>query len=332
MPAAEQVLNADGSRGGIACFATAWHAAYRASVLAFVQAVGLAGVETDGQYEGAVCHDSGGDHAHNGERGSWDAQTAATADFNAALKGLDVYQTGADAYYFSGANSWNHADSDAGFSVPTLWHRLQVGRDYVYDSTTSRLKTSGMYPVNALAEQSTECGAPGTPQRLACADFALASFYAQGVIPNPMGASLAAPSDPDAPALLALFAAWNAFYASHRPILTSVASLHLARPTSRSVEATAHVDASPAAGERALLSLFNPAGTPRQGALALPLYYAGLAPGAGVSVACTTSPSAPLQWAFNATVGADARGGVYDVMIPFALPPKSYALFIVTAI
>jgi len=35
-------------------------------------------------------------------------------------------------------------DTDAGFNVPTLWHKLQVGRDYVYDSTTSRLKTSGM--------------------------------------------------------------------------------------------------------------------------------------------------------------------------------------------
>jgi hypothetical protein len=66
-------------------------------------------------------------------------------------------------------------------------HRLQVGRDYTFDSTTSRLKTSGMYPVNYLAGQSTECGAPGTPPRLACVDFALASFYAAGVIPNPMG-------------------------------------------------------------------------------------------------------------------------------------------------
>jgi hypothetical protein len=145
-----------------------------------------------------------------------------------------------------------------------------------------------------------------------------------------MGASLVPPADADAPALLALFAAWNAFYAAHRPILTSTASLHLARPTSRSVEATAHVDASPSAGERALLSLFNPAGSPRQGVLALPLYYAGLAPGVGVSLACTTSPGAPLQWVLNATVGGDGRGGVYDVIVPYTLPPRSYALFIVT--
>jgi hypothetical protein len=109
VPAAEQVLNADGSRGGVACFATAWHAAYRASVLNFATQVGLEGVETDGQFEGAACSDTGGDHEHNGLRGSWDAQTAATAGFNAGLKALGLYQTGADAYLWSGANSWNHA-------------------------------------------------------------------------------------------------------------------------------------------------------------------------------------------------------------------------------
>lgn len=49
VPPAEQVLLPGGGRGGIACFATDWHAAYRASVLAFAAEVGLVGVETDGQ-------------------------------------------------------------------------------------------------------------------------------------------------------------------------------------------------------------------------------------------------------------------------------------------
>ncbi len=95
------------------------------------------------------------------------------------------------------------------------------------------------------------------------------------------------------------------------------------------MEATAHLDPSPSAAERALLSLVNPSLAARQGVLALPLYYAGLAPGVGVSVACATGPSAPV-WVFNATVGGDARGGVYDVMVPYDLPPRSYAMFTVT--
>jgi hypothetical protein len=106
VPDAEQVLQRDGSRGGIACFSTDWHAAYRQSVLDFVLATGMIGVETDGQYENAYCGDEGGDHHHNGGMGSWHAQMSATADFNVKLKAIKGYQTGADAYMWSGANKW----------------------------------------------------------------------------------------------------------------------------------------------------------------------------------------------------------------------------------
>jgi hypothetical protein len=102
-------MNRDGSRAGVACFATDWHAAYRESVLQFISEVGLTGVETDGQYEDYPCADDSGDHHHNGLEGSWDAQMAATASFNERMKYFGIYQTGADAYLFSGANFWNHA-------------------------------------------------------------------------------------------------------------------------------------------------------------------------------------------------------------------------------
>ena len=108
VPPEEQAMNRDGSRAGVACFGTDWHAAYRQSVLDFVSAAGLTGVETDGQYEDYACADAGGDHHHNGLDGSWDVQMAATATFNEQLKQLDVYQTGADAYLFSGANCKPH--------------------------------------------------------------------------------------------------------------------------------------------------------------------------------------------------------------------------------
>lgn len=108
VPDAEQVLQRDGTRGGIACFATDWHAAYRQSVLDFIVETGLMGIETDGQYESAFCGDTNatGDHRHNGGAGSWHAQMEVTADFNAALKAIGAYQTGADAYFWSGANRW----------------------------------------------------------------------------------------------------------------------------------------------------------------------------------------------------------------------------------
>ena len=42
---------------------------------------------------------------------SFDAQLKATQRFNNQLKARGLYQTGADAYVFSGANRWNAADT-----------------------------------------------------------------------------------------------------------------------------------------------------------------------------------------------------------------------------
>ena len=257
VPEAEQVLQRDGTRGGIACFATDWHAAYRQSVLDFVQQTGMMGVETDGQYENAYCGDTGGDHHHNGGAGSWHAQMAATTQFNIDLKAIGGYQTGADAYMWSGANKWNHADTDAGYGLGSLWERLSVGRDYIFDSTTTRLHSSGMYGMNDIAEASRSCDP--TPGRLACIDYALASFLGQGVVVDNVAPSLWSPGDADAAAIQATFANWSIFFVAHRPVLTSAASLHIARPTARALEATVHLlpDAASAgpSGERGLVSL-----------------------------------------------------------------------------
>jgi hypothetical protein len=107
VPPEEQIMNRDGSRGGIACFATNWWQDFAASILEFSADVGLMGVETDGEYEFASCSDETHDHHHNGVAGSWDRQLNSTLGFNAALKQRGLYQTGADAYYWSGAQSWN---------------------------------------------------------------------------------------------------------------------------------------------------------------------------------------------------------------------------------
>ena len=72
-----------------------------------------------------------------GIHGAYSRQIQSTLDFNKDLKALGVYQTGADAYAFSGANKWNHADTDAFGHLP-FWPRMTVGRMYVYDSTMNR--------------------------------------------------------------------------------------------------------------------------------------------------------------------------------------------------
>ena len=77
-PLAEQTLNRDGTRGPTACFATDYHKQYREQVLDFIEAVGLGGLETDGQFEGIACADESHDHHHNGLAGGWSAQMEVT--------------------------------------------------------------------------------------------------------------------------------------------------------------------------------------------------------------------------------------------------------------
>jgi hypothetical protein len=289
--------------------------------------VGLAGVETDGQYENAACADTSGDHHHNGLAGSWDAQLWATSNFNAAMKAQGIYQTGADAYWMSGANRWNHADTDAGYGLNRMIDRLNVGRDYVYDSTTTRLHSSGMYGIGFVANDAKSC--EPSPGRFACLNFALASFYGQGVVPTMVSSVLWDPSDPDAPTIQATFKNWTTFFSAHRAILASPAVAHLVRPTTRSYEATAFLTAQPAAPERAFVSLYNPTNATVADKLAAPLYYAGIAPGTTVSVWQVTAGQAQPAFVRNATVGNDG-GAIFDITLSISMPPLSYAFYSVT--
>lgn len=113
-------------------------------------------------------------------------------------------------------------------------------------------------------------------------------------------------------------------------MITSAASLHIVRPSARTFEATAHLLADSSAPERALLTVYNPSSSAiADEEIALNLYYAGLAPGAQVTVSQVSpsrAPSAPVVH----TVGSDG-GGVFDIVIHLALAPASYALFLVAA-
>jgi len=101
---------------------------------------------------------------------------------------------------FSGANKWNHADTDA-FGRLSFWPRLTVGRMYIYDSTVNRVPASGEIGVNDLASSSLDCGKAGSPQRVMCFDYGLASGYALGTIPSFRSSRLWDPADPDAAVL-----------------------------------------------------------------------------------------------------------------------------------
>ena len=117
--------------------------------------------------------------------------------------------------------------------------------------------------------------------------------------------------------------------------LLGASLLHLRRPDSRSLEAVLHVTADASAPSRALLALVNPTARALPAErLVVPLYYAGLAPGATVTVAAVDLgngrglgvPAAPQQH----VLGADKGAGPTDIVLEVSLPPRSYAAYLVS--
>ena len=291
VPPEKRVLLRDGTRGPTACFGTDYHEQYRAEVLHFVTEVGLGGIETDGQFEGIPCADTSHGHHHNGIAGGWATQLDATLGFNKQLKARGLYQTGADGYVFSGAQRYNHADTDRFMKLSYPWERLTVSRLYTYDSTLTRLPTSGEIPVGDLVSDlaAPACDAHGG--RLRCLDFALMSLAILAGQPYLHARRLYDPADPEADALRAILLRWTAFYKQYRsprpsgaPGLLTSKMVHLRRPSARALEAAVHVTSDASSPGRALVAAINPTRHALTERLAVPLWYTGLAPGTKVQV------------------------------------------------
>ena len=168
-------------------------------------------VETDGQFEGASCSDPS--HQHHGLDNSFDAQLKATQRFNNQLKARGLYQTGADAYVFSGANRWNAADTDeAIFKIDNVVEWSTLGRMYAYDSTMDRVPTSGQYTVDDLVGRCMND--PLQTDLVRCVDFVLGGFYLFGTQPFFHAVELWDPDHESAVELEASVKRWTGFFLS----------------------------------------------------------------------------------------------------------------------
>ena len=76
---------------------------------------------------------------------------------------------------------WNHADTDQFQKLP-IWEQLTVGRMYTYDSTMTRLPTSGQIGVNDLVASLSGIARGGG--RLRALDFQLGALYMLAGQPN----------------------------------------------------------------------------------------------------------------------------------------------------
>ena len=151
---------------------------------------------------------------------------------------------------------------------------------YVYDSTMTRLASSGQLGVNDLAAFSkSSCDGTNGRSRMLCFDFVLAGYWGWGVVGDFRAAKLYDPADPEAAVLASTIKGWTSFYRNFTKPRPSGAAgvllaeqIHVKRPDSRSISAMASVTADTSLPERALLTALNPTLETKSENLTVPLY------------------------------------------------------------
>ena len=277
----------------IADFSTAFHAAYRKRIFKFLERTTMQLLETDGPYEGATCavtNHSGFAHQNNSQV----AQYQATVDFYLELKArFNTFNTVPDPYWSSGGTNkepmgytdqWNRG-------VPRTPNGtreyLELGRMYLFDGTVHKPTTMGW-----LAFELYRTPAP-MHHHLHTLEEAAASYLGQGNVACYRGSEL---YDDASPGVARMWKLWVAHYKAFRRILSSE-TVHVRRPSGSAISTTLHVNASAAPGEPcAFANLFNPTDRVLTTTLDLPVYYAGLAPGATVRLSWGGSLVNPTQW------------------------------------
>lgn len=115
--------------------------------------------------------------------------------------------------------------------------------------------------------------------------------------------------------------------------------VHLQRPNSRDLEANLHLTADDSTPTRGLLALVNPTAAPIARTLVLPLWYAGLKPGAIVHVGVLSiggeKNGTDAHRVFLAgesgvdsrhVVGSNAKGGCTDIVVTARVGAASYGV------
>ena len=135
----------------------------------------------------------------------------------------------------------------------------------------------------------------------------------------------------DTPAVQDMVKSWVGWFKQHRRVLTSDI-IHIRRADGQAIDGIVHVDPRNAAGEIALAAFFNPTTSALNSTIMLPLYYAGVAPGAVVNVS-RAEPDGALQPSYQrpGAAGGQILTANYRSRVPLevAVPAGGYAMFLV---
>ena len=325
MPTDQQAMDpVTGEPQGIACFATDFHAAFRANISAFVAAVGFDFIDTDGPYEQAAC----GATNHTYHTNAYDSQYAQWYQNVAwyrtlpnmtnprSILGYGLQITAPDPYELSsGQTSEPLGYTDAWTQLTDVWESLTTMHVYMHDGTLWKPPPNAYITlqVPGLGNQTDPATANAT---LAALDWGLASIIT--AVGRYVEGDLA-----DTPAAAALFTTWSTLFDTYRAILAADI-IHLRKATGTSWHAYLHADArAPPGTACGFASFFNPTTTPAilPPAYAVPMYYTGVARGASVS----------LTWS-NGTSGVSAATDLdFNLPLPgLSIPPRGYVWLAIT--
>jgi hypothetical protein len=312
MGPSEEAINPDTGRGeGIACFATAFHEAFRNRILQFVQATGIDFLDTDGPYEQAPC----GSTSHEHHRDLLDSQVAQFHDNVAwyqslwgapnplSLAGVGVMVTCPDPYeQAAGTTLQPIGYTDAWGGVGDRWEWLVSGRVYIHDGTFWKPPTNG-----GINFDLNRAGAMASADDLQFLDTGLAQFIGVAGRYFQYGALF------ENAASKALWVKWMGILERYRRILAADI-VHVRRPTGREWDAMMHADPTAPPGEpRGFALFFNPLNASVAVATDLSVYYCGFAPGATVHT----------LWA-NGTSAAVPQDAFFNLRVATMLPPRGY--------
>ena len=104
----------------------------------------------------------------------------------------------------------------------------------------------------------------------------------------------------DSPAALAVVKKWVGIYKEYRDLIAGGAVIHVRRPNGQTLDS--FMNAMPSGPHRALALVFNPTGAARSEVMTFPLYYAGIAQTALVSLEGATPAPVALARDYSITL------------------------------
>lgn len=294
--------------GQSVCLASQWSDGYFARVLGFMDATGMDMIETDGPFHGDRCA-SAAHKYHQGLEDSQLRQWQRCAAFYRQCRERGIFINTPDSYYLAGSNKCGIGYKETNFSLPR-WRQILIARQNIYDATFDKTPSMGWMFVPLVEYHGGGPAATMEPlsEHLTEYEWYLAQNFGCGVQACYRGPRLF-----DTDAVRAVVAKWVAFYKKYRRILDSDI-VHVRRPDGRGIDCMMHVN--PALPEKAMVMVFNPAETPQQTTLRLPLYYAGLTDTAAVA----EQDGAPVQYTIDRA---------YCIQVPVSLPAKGISWFVI---